>query len=139
MKNSILSLLVILILSSCNVIKKQAEVVYSGEILSGKYEIKSLLGAPADKIFFEIDASEKIISGKTGCNNFSTKYKNNTNEITIGPLVATKMYCEEHVMKLESSLFKAFNGATNYVFDNNMFTISSEEGVLLRAFKIDQN
>ena len=136
MKKSILVVCIIALFSSCNGTKNTAQKVAKGEIPSGKYEIRSINGAAVYKLFFEVDASEKRIFGKTNCNNFSGDFTNSDNSIKIGPLVTTKMYCEEHVMKVESSLFKAFGDATRYVFDNNMFTLSSEEGVVLRAYRL---
>ncbi len=135
MKKSILFLTLVFVFSSCNETKKVVE-VESNEILSGKYEIKSTQGVPANKLFFEIDASENKISGKTNCNTYGGNFSVTNNEINIGPLMVTKMYCEEHVMKEEHSIFKAFGDAKTFVYDNNMFTLSSEEGVVLQAYRL---
>mgnify|MGYP000682526576 CR=1 FL=1 len=135
MKKSIFLLALIVVFSSCNGTKKTTEVA-TNEIPSGKYEIKSIQGVPVYKMSFDIDTSENKISGKTNCNTYSGNFSITNNEIKIGSLVATKMYCEEHVMKEEQNLFKAFSNAKTFMFDNNMFTLSSEEGILLRAYRL---
>lgn len=135
MKKSILVIALIVMFSSCNGTKKTTEVA-TAEIPSGKYEIRSIQGAPVYKMSFDIDTSENKISGKTNCNTYSGNFSITNNEIKFGPFVATKMYCEEQVMKEEQNLFKAFNNAKTFVFDNNMFTLSSEEGIVLRAYRL---
>ena len=138
MKKSILLLALVVVFSSCNGTKKIAEVT-PNEIPSGKYEIRSIQGAPVYKMSFDIDASENKLSGKTNCNTYSGNYSLTNNEFNSGPIISTKMYCEEHVMKEEHNLFKAFSDATNFVFDNNMLTLSSKDGVLLRAYRLVNN
>lgn len=135
MKKNILLIVFVVVFISCNQTKKVAEVT-SSEIPSGKYEIMNIQGAPVYKLVFEIDASENKISGKTNCNTYGGNYTIINNQIKIGPLMATKMYCEENVMKVEHSLFEAFNNAKTFVYDNNMFILSSETGVVLRAYKM---
>ncbi len=138
MKKSILLLALVVVFSSCNGTKKIAEVT-PNEIPSGKYEIRNILGAPVYKMSFDIDASENKISGKTNCNTYSGNYSLANNEFSFGPIISTKMYCEEHVMKEEQNLFKSFGDATNFVFDNNMLTLSSKDGVLIRAYLLVNN
>jgi len=135
MKKSIYLLALIVAFSACNETKKIAEVAPI-EIPSGSYQIRTIQGVPVYKMNFEIDNSENKISGKTNCNSYSGNYSLTNNEINFGTFVSTKMYCEEHVMKEEHNLFKAFSNATNFGFDNNMFTLSSEEGILLRAYRM---
>jgi len=135
MRKSIVLIALIVMFSSCNGTKQITEVVLD-EIPSGKYEIRSIQGVPVYKMYFDIEATENKISGKTNCNTYSGNFSITNNEIKFGPLVATEMYCEEHVMKEEHNLFKAFNNAKTFVFDNNMFTLSSEEGIVLRAYRL---
>jgi len=135
MRKSIVLIALIVMFSSCNGTKQITEVVLD-EIPSGKYEIRSIQGTPVYKMYFDIEATENKISGKTNCNTYSGNFSITNNEIKFGPFVATEMYCEEHVMKEEHNLFKAFNNAKTFVFDNNMFTLSSEEGIVLRAYRL---
>lgn len=122
---------------SCNETKKTIEAP-SYEVYSGKYEIKSINGRELkSKLYYTIDASENKISGKTDCNSYFGNYTvTNKNEIKIGPLAATEMYCEEPVMKIEREIFKAYNDSKTFSFDNNMLTLFGEDGTLLiRAYK----
>ena len=138
MKKSILLLALIVVFSSCNGTKKTAEVTIT-DIPSGTYQMRSIMGAPVYKMTFDVDASENKISGKTNCNTYSGNYSLTNNEFNFGSIISTKMYCEEHVMKEEQNLFKSFGNATNFVFDNNMLTLSSEEGVLIQAYRLVKN
>ena len=138
MKKSILLLVLIVVISSCNGTKKTAEVTIT-DIPSGNYQIRNIRGVPVYKMSFDVDASESKISGKTDCNNYSGNYSLSNNEFNFGSIISTKMYCEEHVMKVEHNLFKAFGDATKFVFDNNMLTLSSEEGILIQAYRLVNN
>jgi len=125
---------------SCKETKKTIK-VSSNEFYSGKYEIKSLNGNELSRtLSFTIETSENKISGKTNCNNYFGNYTvSNTNELKIGPLGATKMYCEEKVMKAERELFKAYNDSKTFSFDGKMLTLLNEEGTLLiRAYKMSK-
>ncbi len=133
-------LLFSLMISSCKETKKTIEAP-SSEIYSGKYEIKSLNGSElARKLYFTVETSENKISGKTDCNSYFGNYTvTNNNEIKIGPLAATEMYCEEHVMKVERELFKAYSDTKTFSFDSNMLTLFSVDGTLLvRAYKLNK-
>ena len=138
MKKSILLLALIVVFSSCNGTKKTAEVTIT-DIPSGTYQMRSIMGAPVYKMTFDVDASENKISGKTNCNTYSGNYSLANNEFNFGSIISTKMYCEEHVMKEEQNLFKSFGNATNFVFDNDMLTLSSEEGILIQAYRLVKN
>lgn len=131
-------LLFSLMTTSCKETKKTIEEP-SNEIVSGKYEIKSLNGRMlVYTLFFDYEASENKISGKTGCNSYFGTFKpTNDNEIKIGPLASTEMYCEEDVMKIEFELLKAYSDSRTYNFDNKMLTLLDEKGkVLIRAYKV---
>lgn len=130
-------LLFTLMITSCKETKTTTEVP-SYEVYSGTYELRSLNGKElARKLVFNIDASENKINGKTDCNSyFGTYTVTNNNEIKIGPLASTEMYCEEDVMKVEREIFQAYNNSKTFSFDNNMLTLFAEDGSLLvRAYK----
>ena len=135
MKKYFLLIALVIASSSCNNTKKIVEVTLN-EIPTGTYEIRSVHGTPVYKLSFDIDASESKISGKTNCNSYGGNFSITTNEINIGPLMATEMYCEEDVMKVEHSIIKTYGDAKTFVYDNNMFTLSSEEGIVLQAYRL---
>ena len=125
---------------SCKETKKTIEAPYN-EFYSGKYEIKNLNGNELSRnLRFTIETSENKISGKTNCNNYFGTYTiYNANELKIGPLGATEMYCEEKVMKTERELFKAYKDSKTFSFDGKMLTLFNKEGTLLiRAYKISK-
>lgn len=131
------TLILIIAFSSCNG-TKEASKQTTAQMVSGKYEIRSVEGASnLYNMFFEIDTSEKRISGKTDCNTFSGNYVVTEDEVTFSPFISTKMYCEEHVMKVENSIFKAFSGTKKFTFDKNMLTLINEDGTIsLKAYKV---
>ena len=132
------SFLILAIFISCKETNKVAENTPS-QIPSWKYEIRSVQGKPLNsKQYISFIASENKISGKTACNGYSGGYTIEKNTINFGPLAATKMYCEEHVMKAENSFFSALNNTSTFVIDNNMLTLVSGDtgAVMLKAFKI---
>lgn len=125
---------------SCKETKKTIK-VSSNQFYSGEYEIKSLNGNElSGTLSFTIETSENKISGKTNCNNYFGTYTVSTaNELKIGPLSATEMYCEEKVMKAERELFKAYNDSKTFSFDGKMLTLFNEdEALLIRAYKISK-
>lgn len=131
------TLILIIAFSSCNGIKEASKKTTT-QMVSGKYEIRSVEGASnLYNMFFVIDTSEKRISGKTDCNGFSGNYVVTGDEVTFLPFVSTKMYCEEHVMKVENSIFKAFNNTKKFTYDDNMLTLINEDGTIsLKAYKV---
>jgi len=131
------TLILIIALSSCNGTKKASKKT-TAEMVSGKYEIRSVEGASnLYNMFFEIDTSEKRIWGKTDCNSFSGNYEVTGDEVTFSPFISTKMYCEEHVMKVENSIFKAFGGTKKFTYDDNMLTLINADGTIsMKAYKV---
>ncbi|MFK5981810.1 MAG: META domain-containing protein [Flavobacteriaceae bacterium] len=131
------TLILIIAFSSCNGTKKASKKT-TAEMVSGKYEIRSVEGASnLYNMFFEIDTSEKRISGKTDCNTFSGNYEVTGDEVTFSPFISTKMYCEEHVMNVEASIFKAFSNTKKFTFDNNMLTLINKDGsISMKAYKV---
>ncbi len=138
-KNILLStLLLTFIFTSCNGNKKVAEVSQQ-ELLSGKYEILSIQETQLySKLFIEFNAADDKISGKTDCNSYIGGYTLENNKIIFQPITVTKMYCEEHVMKVEHNLFKALKNTATFTLDNNMLTLISENngGITLKAYKV---
>ncbi len=57
------------------------------------------------------------LSGSGGCNNFSTTYELNNDEITVGPIASTMMFCEKG-MDQESAVFAALQSAYRIAFSD---------------------
>ena len=132
-------LLFSLMIISCKETKKTIK-VSSNEFYSGKYEIKNLNGNELSRdLSFTIETLKNKISGKTDCNSYFGTYSVSKNELDIGPLGATEMYCEDNVMKTERELFKAYSDSKTFNFDGKMLTLFNEGGTLLiRAYKISK-
>jgi len=85
----------------------------------------------ADGIETQIDfGSDGKVSGTVGCNRFSGSYTQQDDQITLGPLMATKMACPDLPMTQESVAFGVLVGTVKYEMNESQLTIFSEEGTL---------
>jgi heat shock protein HslJ len=60
-------------------------------------------------------AEDGNLSGSGGCNNFSTTYELNGDQIKVGPIASTMMFCEQG-MEQESAVFAALQSAYRIAF-----------------------
>lgn len=84
---------------------------------SGIYDTKMILtrlngkAVNSTDFYIIINSSNNVISGKSGCNNFSVNYKNlkKTNQIETSLPRGTMMACEEEKMNLEQEFISEMN------------------------------
>jgi heat shock protein HslJ len=57
--------------------------------------------------------------GMSGCNSYNGSYTVDGNTITFGPLISTKMACEQPLMTMESAYLAALQGATAAAVDED--------------------
>jgi heat shock protein HslJ len=57
------------------------------------------------------------VSGTAGCNTYGGTYTVDAASITFGPLLSTKMACEQPLMTTETAYLTALQGATSYGVD----------------------
>jgi heat shock protein HslJ len=81
-------------------------------------------------------SKDGIMSGNSGCNRYQGSYKINGNQISIGPLAATKKYCTEPAgaMDQESQYLAAFETAANYQIEGDRLQIRTQEDALVADF-----
>ncbi len=75
------------------------------------------------------------VSGSSGCNTYSgtvasSRAAGPSNNITVGPLAATEMACEEAVMNQEQNYLASLSSAQSYTITGNTLTISYAGGAL---------
>lgn len=70
-------------------------------------------------------------SGFAGCNNFNGGFTISGEQISIGPLAATRMMCVEH-MQQESQLFQALDMANRFLVHGDMLTLYSDQLAVAR-------
>jgi heat shock protein HslJ len=57
--------------------------------------------------------------GMSGCNSYNGTYTVDGNTITFGPLISTKMACEQPQMTMETAYLAALQGATSVAVDED--------------------
>ncbi|MCK4736420.1 MAG: META domain-containing protein [Methanophagales archaeon] len=69
------------------------------------------------------------INGSAGCNNYIGSYMVDVNEITIGELGVTMMYCgQEGVMQQEAQYLEMLGNVATYAIEGNQLTLSTDDG-----------
>ena len=56
-----------------------------------------------------LEFDDRTASGSGGCNTFSSPYQLEGQNLTIGPLAATKVACEEPILGVETAYFAAMD------------------------------
>lgn len=139
MNVSILKILVILFVA-CNPLQKNSQMKTVQE-LSGNYEVVSLYknAVIGKKPTISFDFNTKQISGNAACNGYGGTYSQKKDQLTFGPLRATKMYCSEPVMQTEKSFFKALS-ETKFVThkETELQFLDAQKNVLLQAKKVSE-
>jgi len=83
---------------------------------------------PGDAEMFVRFESEGKIAGAAGCNNFFGNYVITGDKIEIGPLGATRMFCTEVVMALETGLLIALQEAQTFARQRTVLALFDEQG-----------
>lgn len=79
---------------------------------------------------------EGNLEGKGFCNSYSAEYQVNGDALTIAPIVATEMACEDVVFNiLEREYFTTLNGATRYSVDGDTLQLFDANGVVIVLFR----
>jgi heat shock protein HslJ len=81
------------------------------------------------------------LTGKAGCNQYSAGYTLEDNKITIGPVMTTRMHCQEpkDIMRQEQEYLQAITGTRIYTLDTSTLELRNEEGALQARFSIEAN
>ncbi len=118
-----LLLLVPLFVISCSS-SENTESVSSVKLEDIRWKLKTLNGnkiftpESGKDIFIRFSSADKRVNGFAGCNNFFGTYKSDKNDIAIGPVASTEMYCEA-MMKTEMEFFKSLSAAKKFKIKGN--------------------
>jgi len=95
------------------------------------------LGEFARRPQLEIFVKDMLVAGNDGCNQFSGSIKElNENQIILGPLIGTKMACEN--MNISNKFNIALSKVTNYKREGlKLFLLDNKGSELLQFQKID--
>lgn len=107
------------------------ETVIAGGIPVGVYTISTIAEKDysGKALTLHFDTEHNSVHGTTDCNGISSAYEINGNQITFGPVMATKMYCEGK-MDAERELSQTLG---------NVFTYSIEKGGILNLYDREGN
>jgi heat shock protein HslJ len=75
---------------------------------------------------------EGTASGSGGCNNYTGPYEVDGDSLTIGPLAATMMACEEPKQTVETTYLQALEAADAWSIDRGELVLSSNGDETLR-------
>ncbi|SOD93680.1 META domain-containing protein [Spirosoma fluviale] len=85
----------------------------------------------------EISLAENRVTGTTGCNRLSGPLKADTRQILVGPLVTTKMACQDAVNQLESKLLRELNTPLTYRIGDGKLTLLRNNKPIMTFKKVD--
>lgn len=77
--------------------------------------------------WLQIDGEQ--ISGSLGCNGFSSSVTRNGSELTLGPIAATLMACEEPAMQTEAAFAAALERVARYTVEGDVLTLIDGDGL----------
>ncbi len=88
---------------------------------------------PIDSAMPVANFVEGTVSGVAGCNSYSGSYATDGDAITIGPLAATLMFCEqpEGAMEQETLYLRLLQEADSYRVSDDTLTLLQGETVLI--------
>ncbi len=68
--------------------------------------------------------------GSTGCNQYTTTFQFENNSLTFGPIISTKIACEQAIMDQETAYLNALATATAFQISDSQLQITYDGGVL---------
>jgi heat shock protein HslJ len=116
----------------------------SSQGLTGSIWLLSELNGEAPIIGTAITAEfdeEGRVGGSSGCNNYSTSYDVNGNQLTLGePLASTMMACPEEIMEQEREYLGALADTATFEISNEELIFKDVNGnELVRFDSVDQS
>ncbi|NJP51962.1 META domain-containing protein [Streptomyces sp. SBST2-5] len=79
------------------------------------------------------DPEENTVAGSLGCNEVNAEATVRDGHITLGVPAVTRMMCEDSLMDSERTLMKLFDSTVEYRIDHRTLTLTSENGISVRA------
>ncbi|MFV0536744.1 MAG: META domain-containing protein [Dysgonomonas sp.] len=120
--------------------KGAATTALTAEALAGKWNLTSIAGGDLATLFtnkiptMEITADGNV-NGNAGCNNYRSTYKLDSNTITFGPVMSTKMACPG--LQGEQLFTSLLTTPLQAALDGNKLTLSKEGNVVLELTKAE--
>ena len=102
---------------------------------NGKGGVQSVIIGTELTANFGTDGS---LAGSAGCNNYTTTYQTDGNNISIGPAATTRMFCAEPegIMEQEQAYLAALETAATYEIELNRMDMYTAEGSRVAVFEL---
>ncbi len=121
-------LLTIMIMAACSATENQAELPGSTWRLISYGPLHNQTAAVPDiETSLRFDKDGKM-GGNLGCNSFSGDFKVNADQIIIGQVAATMMYCQEPVMQQENATLQAISSTNSFQLNADRLIFTSANG-----------
>jgi len=86
---------------------------------------KVLVPEGANETYVIFTKEKNAVKGNGGCNNFFGTYSKTGNDLKIGPVARTEMYCEQ-TMETENNFMKVLENTVRYkIKGNNLYLYDS--------------
>lgn len=108
------------------------------DVLGTRWLLVELSGEPVEPTGEEraahlsLDPAEGRAYGSGGCNRFTGTFELSGEELRVGPIAATRMACEEQVMRLETEFFDALASVGRYELDGETLVLLDGDTVVAR-------
>ena len=78
--------------------------------------------------------TDGMLTGNSGCNDYTATYKIDGDKISIGPAATTRKACEQAVMDQETQYLAALSTAATYKIDGSKLELRTADGALAADF-----
>ena len=89
-----------------------------------------------ERPFILFDAAKRQATGYAGCNRFFGGYELDGAAITFGPIVATKMACQDPEERLATEFFKVLDATRGWKVVDGVLRLLNGDAVLARLEKV---
>lgn len=101
-----------------------------GSIIQNEVVVSSAVDSQITAIF-----ADGQVAGLAGCNQYSASYTMTDTALTLGPIAATKMACEDERGQREQEFLTAFAAAVSYAIEGESLTLLDANGNELLIFQ----
>lgn len=86
-------------------------------------------------VYIQFDETAGQVSGFASCNTYSGAYTVTGSKIKIGPLISTKMACDD--MKTEMKFMQSLNKAVSYKISSGSLSLMDDAGIVLCRLRLE--
>ena len=107
--------------------------------LLGAWRVDMLDGAAPGKgatATLRFDADGRV-SGKAFCNRYGARYQTDGASISFSAAMSTRMMCAPAMMAQEQRFLSLFNGYAQWRVENDTLTLTTDNGLIVRAKRSD--